>query len=134
MNEPQGDRLTAGRRDPSEANDVPLVVHRSQARREQASIVSAIGGVRDFLDGKDSSATESRYSVRQVQEPWMWPCLLHWTRGLSREFSRDREAIADREHAQLDARIVPDPGVEGAKCHGILGTVILVCHTDRQKA
>lgn len=49
-------------------------------------------------------------------------------RGRSHELSRNRETVADREHAELDARIVPEPGVEGAQGHGVLGAVVLVGH------
>lgn len=44
----------------------------------------------------------------------------------SRELSCNREAIANREHAQLDARVVADPGIEDPKRLGVLGTVALV--------
>jgi len=52
----------------------------------------------------------------------------HICQGRSHELSRNREAVADRKHAELDARIVPEPGVEGAQGHGVLGAVVLVGH------
>ena len=44
----------------------------------------------------------------------------------SREFSCNCEAIANREHAQFDSRVVADFGIEDPKRLGVLGTVALV--------
>ncbi len=48
--------------------------------------------------------------------------------GVSPEFAPDREAVANGQHAQFDAGIIPELGVEGAQRQGVIGTVSLVGH------